>query len=57
MASMAATAVGLGMSDMMASTRTLPRCSSVLAIPTAVASSHHNDKSVSMMILGTAVVL
>ena len=55
MASMAATATALGTSDTTPRMRTSPRSCSTLASPTAVASSHHRDRSVSMITLGSDV--
>src|SRR4051794_25018501 len=52
MASIAATATGLRMSDTMPSRCSVPCCCSTLAMPSAVASSHQRDRSVSMMMLG-----
>src|ERR1039457_6525385 len=49
MASSAAAATGLRISDMTPRICTLPCCWRTLAIPTAVASSHHLERSVSMM--------
>src|SRR5882672_3720978 len=52
MASIAATANGLGTSDTMPSTFNAPCCCRTFAIPSAVASSHQRDRSVSMITLG-----
>src|SRR5258705_4022056 len=52
MASIAATANGLGMSDTMPRTFNAPCCCRTFAIPSAVTSSHQRDRSVSMITLG-----
>src|SRR5436190_651862 len=52
MASIAATANGLGTSDTMPSTFNAPCCCRTFAIPSAVTSSQQRDRSVSMITLG-----
>src|SRR5437879_4258661 len=54
MASIAATAFVFGTSDTMPRAAISPRLSSTLAIPIAVTSSHQRERSVSMMMRGTA---